>query len=308
MKEFKRIIVTGADGMLGRGFKQVLSEGDSGCLDCLFLSHLDLDVTNLDEVMRLTEYSPDLIIHCAALVNADFCESNYQQAFDVIVGGTENIISLAEKTHAKVFYPQSFLIFDGIENPITEETKPNPLSTYGKLKLEAEQKLLESTVSSLIVRMAGFFGGMEKDKNFVGKFIVHLIELIKKDIRSVDVGDRVWQPTYTKDLALNSMLLLNENHDGIYNMSCHGEASFYELAVKIVENLDLNSKITINQVSSEKFNTKEPAKRPLKAIFNNKKLHDNGLDIQRSWIISLQEYLSEPYFKKLLIESGVKDD
>lgn len=301
---FKRIVVTGADGMLGRGFKQVLVGSNSSVQ---FFNHQELDVSESSCVKKIVESSPDLIVHCAALVNADYCENNYQEAFDVTVGGMENVIQAADVCGSKIFYPQSFLIFDGRETPINESTIPNPLSVYGQLKYEAEKKLLASIVPSLVVRMAGFFGGMEKDKNFVGKFIIHLIKLIKAGVQSVDVGDRVWQPTYTKDLALNSMKLLNEGRSGIYNMSCHGEASFYELAVKIVEYLGLDSRIIVNQVSSEQFNSKEPAKRPLKAIFDNEKLIADGMDIQRDWQVALKEYLSDPYFKKLLIESGVEN-
>ena len=51
--------------------------------------------------------------------------------------------------------------------PITEKTKPAPLCKYGKDKLLAEENILKNCNNPLIVRMGGFFGGYNKDKNFV---------------------------------------------------------------------------------------------------------------------------------------------
>ena len=88
----------------------------------------------------------------------------------------------------KLFYPQTFLIFDGESLPINENTLPNPLCIYGKHKLQAEL-LLNDFQNSLVVIMGGFFGGRELDKNFVGKIIPHISQLIKSNVTSIEVGD-----------------------------------------------------------------------------------------------------------------------
>lgn len=302
---FNKIIITGASGMLGKAFQDVLHLKYPDA-DIKALPSNILDVTNHEEVMSYVQYNPDLIIHTAAKVDANFCEDNYEHAKNIIVGGTKNIIELAEKCHAKVFYPQSFLIFDGRVMPITEETTPNPLSKYGLLKLKAEEVIANSNVDSLIIRMGGFFGGNEKDKNFVGKIIPFIIEQIKSGVTEIEVGDRVWQPTYTFDLALNSVILLENDKSGLYNMASLNRASFYQLAVKIVEYLGINSLISVKEVASKQFDKAEAAERPHDAILSNAKLDWEQMNFQRNWEESLLIYLSGDYYRNMIKKIGVE--
>ncbi|NNE33948.1 MAG: sugar nucleotide-binding protein, partial [Rhodothermales bacterium] len=181
-------LVTGADGMLGRAFVRALSELGS-TVTVHALSRGELDVTDPKAVSDCTRFQPQTIIHCAAMTDADLCEQVPEITRTVQVGGTRNIGSLAREVGATVFYPQSVLIFDGRELPFTEKTQPAPGSVYAETKLEAEQYLLSSVHDTLSVRMAGFFGGDEKDKNFVGKFLRELETLVRRGQREIEVGD-----------------------------------------------------------------------------------------------------------------------
>jgi len=294
----KNILITGAGGMLGSAFKDVLKHYVPNC-NTIALTHQELDITNCKSVLNLHKLNPHIIIHCAAKVNADFCEENPRECYNTQVNGTKNIVELAKKTSAKFFFPQSFLIYDGKSLPVTEDTIPSPLCIYGKYKLEGERLVFKNLPQSLSVHMGGFFGGNEKDKNFVGKFAQHISKFIKEGQKSQEVGDRIWQPTYTIDLAYNCLLLLAKNKSGVYNMASHGEASFYTLACEIVNCLNPNKKIKIVPVSAEKFSKKEKAKRPMKLIMINQRLKKEGFDRQRYWKESLHEYLSNSYFKNL---------
>lgn len=294
----KTILITGANGMLGSALVDILTWNVPES-DIIALSHNQLDVTNRDSVLILSSKPFDLILHCAAKVDAEYCEVNPKICHDIIVDGTRNLIDLAELTKAKIFYPQSFLIFDGKDLPITEETDPAPLSVYGQCKLAAERLIIEKWPNHLIVRLAGFFGGYQKDKNFIGKFIPHLAKIINEKKTFCEVGDRVWQPTYTYDLAYNCLVLLAEDKKGVYNMAGHGECSFYDLACEIVKYLGISDLMEIIKVPAEKFGQKEKAKRPPRATMINRRLAKEGLDFQRSWQESLKEYLDNEYFKKM---------
>ena len=284
--------------MLGSAFTEHLSKNKA--YEVRARDHAALDVTDRDAVLREQEWKPDWIIHGAGIVNADFCEENHETCFENHVGGTKNIIELAKAVGAKLFYPQSFLIFDGEENPITEDTIPHPLSVYGEAKWEAEQLVCKELPNALVVRMGGFFGGCERDKNFVGKFARHLKKSIDEDIKEIPVGDRVWQPTYTKDLAENITLLLENGKTGVYTMASHGEASFFDVATAMVEILGIGNNISITQMHAEEY--KEIAKRPFCAVMDNKRLQEEGLDHMREWKKALEEYLQEPYFTKLFLQ------
>lgn len=291
----KIILITGATGMLGSAFHEHLSH-----LPCkpILLSRENLDVSDLSQVLSCSSLNPDIIIHCAAKVNADLCESNPQLANKTIIEGTNNIVKLAKKSKAKLLFPQSFLIFD--DNPeIDELTKPNPLSQYGKCKQIAESIILSELESALSVRMGGFFGGYEKDKNFVGKFAMHLANLSRTGIHRIEVGNRVWQPTYTSDLAANSLLLIALGKSGIYNMAALNEASFYDISHKMIKLLEISGRFDIIKVEAEKMSKRESAIRPYRAKILNKRLDQEGLNLQREWQHSIKEYLGHPFFKGL---------
>jgi dTDP-4-dehydrorhamnose reductase len=295
----KTVLITGAGGMLGRAFSDLIKQHALKC-KLISLARQELDVTDAKAVAALgTKYSFDIIIHCAANVNADYCEQHEQECFDVQVTGTENVMNLAKASNAKFLYPQSFLIYGENEGIVDETTAPSPLSVYGKCKFEAEKLLLNNHQNSLIVRMGGFFGGEEKDKNFVGKFIPHIAGLIKKGQPQQEIGHRVWQPTYTLDLAYNSLVLIAKNKSGIYNMAAHGHASFYELAKEVTKGLGVDSNIAIVPADGDAINKKDIATRPSKLVMQNKRLQSENLDFQRGWKESLHEYLNNPYFKNL---------
>ena len=300
LKELKNktILITGAKGMLGLAFSEMLKEYAPSARVFSFGKD-ELDVTKKSQIVKCFNINPDYIIHCAALVNADYCEDHKDEAYDVIVKGTINLIELAKSCNAKILYPQSFLIYDGQELPINEETLPNPLSIYGKFKLNAENLIKENSSDSLIIRMAGFFGGRGIDKNFVGKIISHIANLINDGVTSLEIGDRVWQPTFTNDLAYNSLVLLANDQKGIYCMSSNGKASFFELTSLIVKTLEISNIIKIKKVSAVEVSRNEKAKRPETAIIENARLISENYDFQRTWQESLIEYLNHPHFKNL---------
>ena len=293
----KTVLITGAGGMLGMAFAEHLSNVSD--VVTIARSHSELDVTDLEQVMVHEVHDPDFIVHCAADVNAERCEENPLECRKTQVGGTKNITALATACKAQVVYPQSFLIFDGSEVPIIETSAPAPLSVYGKCKHEAEVGLRAALPQTLVVRMAGFFGGDEKDKNFVGKFIRHAISLIRSGETSYDVGDRVWQPTYTLDLAGNCLTLMAAGKSGVYNMSCHGQASFFELAVACLEELGLDRYLTINPTTEAAVTVDERAPRPGLGIMENRRLSADGLDQQRPWRDALRAYLARPYYQNM---------
>ncbi len=296
------VLITGADGMLGRAFTESLAVFP-GCR-VIPLGRDRLDVTDREAVMAFASTNIEWIIHCAADVDADRCEKNPDACHAVQVGGTENVAALARACGARVLFPQSFLIFDGNEKPIVEDTRPNPLSVYGQHKLEAEIKVLETLGDrALVIRMAGFFGGDEKDKNFVGQFTRHVRRLLDQAADTYDVGDRIWQPTYTLDLAHNSTLLMDASKSGVYNMASHGQASFFEVAVACIEELELTNRLQIQPTSADRIAAiTDTAKRPAAAVIDNRRLRAEGLDLQRPWRSALGEYLSRPWFKAMFAD------
>ena len=294
----KRFLITGADGMLGVAFRQELGKLVPASKICV-TSRVNLDVRNISAFSAYDDFCPDFVIHCAALVDADYCEDHPVDGRLSIVEGTQNVINYAQRHNAFLYYPQSFLIYDG-KTRIDEATPPAPLNVYGQLKTQAEALVLDQLPgASLSVRMGGFFGGGEVDDNFVGLITRHLSKLILRGDQEISIGDRIWQPTYTNDLAKNCLLLMSLRLSGIYCMACHGTASFYDLTVEIARILGIEDRIHIGRIDASILAAKELALRPLQAEMTNIRLQNEGLDRQRPWQISLNEYLSSHYFKEL---------
>jgi dTDP-4-dehydrorhamnose reductase len=294
----KKFLITGCKGMLGNSFlNQLKAHVQNPKIYCFDKS--ELNVSDTKSFNKYKDLKPDFIIHCAALVNADLCEEDKKKGKVNILEGTKNIINFAKINNSKVFYPQSFLIYNDTNKLIDENTIPKPLSEYGNLKLEAENIVLNSSSNAISVRMGGFFGGEEKDNNFVGKITSHIAKLINAGENNMEIGDRVWQPTYTNDLAYNSLILLANNKNGKYNMASHGSCSFFELTNELLKILNIEKVFTINRISAKILNEREVARRPLSVVMSNSRLKQENLDRQRDWEISLKEYLKKPYFKNL---------
>lgn len=294
-----RILITGGEGMLGSDAAQVAREVAS--FEVWAPGHQELDVTDSEAVKRAVDWtcsgqSPGLVFHCAALVNVEACAADGAYARRTIVDGARHVALACQAAGTRIIYPQSFLIFGNANELIDDDTVPEPLSIYGKLKLEAEELFLEHTLNPLIIRMAGFFGGGRRDKNFVGRIVPVLAEAITEGRQSFTVGDRIWQPTWTLDLARNAIALALADKHGTYQMASKGEASFFEVAQVIVECLGWSDRLALQKVSSSEVEGTMNGLRPQRAVFVSKRLESEGIDLQRPWRDALCDYLEDSFF------------
>lgn len=290
-----RFLVTGGKGMLGRDFARQLSLLP-GC-EVRAPGKDELDVRNPAALMAQREWiAGGWVVHCAARVDVEGCAREPEVARETIVQGTRNAVALAKAAGARLFYPQSFLVYDGATNPIPEGETPRPLSFYGELKYEAERAIFAELDNALVVRMAGFFGGEEADKNFVGRIIPTMFAAMNRGERSFQIGDRVWQPTWTRDLAENSCQLMLAGAQGTFQMACHGSASFADLGQEIVTALGWQDRLAVEPVSAAAVSGSELGRRPDFAILSCVRLRQERLDLQRDWRSTLHAYLRHPFF------------
>jgi len=263
------------------------------------LTHGALDVRDAAAVMKYADLvAGGWIVHCAAMVDVKGCATDPAAARAVIVEGTRNVAALARASGARLLFPQSFLIYGGGDGLIEETAPPVPLSLYGTLKLEAETIVLEMLDNPLVIRMAGFFGGGALDKNFVGRIIPAMHRAMLRGDAVFPVGDRVWQPTWTRDLADNALHLMQLDASGAYQMGSHGEATFHEVAAEIVAALGWTGRLRVEPVSSALVAQEEtgPERRPDRAVLSCERLRREGRDLQRDWRATLHAYLTHPHF------------
>ncbi|MDP1912742.1 sugar nucleotide-binding protein [Brevundimonas sp.] len=291
------ILVTGGGGMLGSAIAEIAAASPHFVPHAL--SRQDLDVRDEAAVMKLADLvGGGWIVHCAAMVDVKRCAADPAAARAVIVDGTRNIAALARTSGARLLFPQSFLIYGSGDGLIDEAAPPDPLSLYGALKAEAETVVLGTLEDPLVIRMAGFFGGGPLDKNFVGRIIPAMHRAMSKGDAVFPVGDRVWQPTWTRDLAENTLHLMRLNADGCYQMASHGEAAFHEVAAEIAAALGWDGRLRVEPVAAALVAHEEtgPERRPDRAVMACERLRREGRDLQRDWRATLNAYLTHPHF------------
>lgn len=295
------VLVTGGKGMLGAALAQEADRFPRLVLTAP--GRDDLDVRDPAAFARFADAAAGgWVIHCAARVDVEGCAREPEAARETIVTGTTNAVAFARSVGARFLYPQSFLTYDGAVNPIAEDETPRPLSFYGEIKLEAERVVTAAFSDATIVRMAGFFGGEAADKNFVGRIIPAMRAAIDRGETRFAVGDRVWQPTWTRDLAINTLHLVSRGVSGSVQMACRGHASFAEIAAEILVALGWQDRLAVDPVSAAAVSGNELGRRPDRAILSCTRLDAEGLNLQRDWRATLHAYLDHPFFDQYRLE------
>ena len=293
-----RILVTGANGMLGSDLCRIFSDKYEVMATDLSsrisvnktkkICAEEMDVRNYDKIISTCKsFRPDFILHLAAETNVDGCESDIEGAYRTNTIGTKNIALACRKYDCIMVYISTGSVFDGKKNePYIEFDTPNPQSIYSKSKFHGELMVQRLLDRFFIFRAGWMFGGGNEDKKFVAKILD--LAKAKKELKIVD--DKFGSPTYTKDLSKAIMSLLNSESYGLYHMVNTGCCSRYECAMKIFEYGEIKT-CNLVPISSDEFPL--PAPRPRMEALRNYHLELMGMDIMRPWEEALGEYVKE---------------
>lgn len=162
-----KVVFIGANGFLGvkclpffkKKYQIVAADIECSCLPPeIEYSHFDL--TKPDEVQAiLTREAPELVLLLAAMTDVDKCEIHPNIAFAVNRDGPRNVANVCHAIGARLIFISTDFIFDGQKRgKYLEEDIPNPISIYGRSKLEAEQAIFHSGCDALICRTAVLYG------------------------------------------------------------------------------------------------------------------------------------------------------
>ena len=293
----KKIYIAGAGGMLGEAFYQVFKEDYNLKLTDKVVNEewiSKLDFRNKELYFEdVSNFDPDFIFHLGAHTSLEYCESNIEDAYLTNTLSVENATNISNNLKIPILYISTAGIFDGQKEIYDDWDIPNPLGTYARSKYMGELFVQNNNPRHLICRAGWMMGsGPKKDKKFIQK----IMKQIKNGNQNLNiVNDKLGTPTYTLDFANNVKLLLENNQWGLYNMVCKGLTSRFEVTENILKILNLDKKISINQVDSSFFSKEYFAPRPKSERLVNKKLDLRNMNIMREWKISLKEYLNEYY-------------
>jgi len=258
-----KILIIGASGLVG-----------SHCTNVLKNEHHDVVGTHLnfptpetiyydplsasERNLQLDNVKPEIIIHCGALTNVDYCENNEQESEIATVLSTKVLVDYCNKNNAKLIYLSTDYVFDGEHGPYSETSLTNPINVYGKHKLEAEL-LVKSLDKYIIARITNVYGEEERSKNFIARLVIWLQQ---NEAKKLDLPiDQFATPVYAGDIARMLSRLICDNKTGVYNLSSTDYYDRYHLALKVKSFFRDNTSVILNPVQT--VHLKQAAKRPL---------------------------------------------
>jgi dTDP-4-dehydrorhamnose reductase len=225
-----RTLITGAGGQLGAALSEVFPEADAR-------DHASFDVTSGE-----LEYQPGLVLHAAAWTDVDGAERDPDAARLVNVEGTARVADLG----APVVYYSTDYVFDGAKRePYVESDEPNPLSAYGRTKLEGEREVAEGW----IVRSSWLYGWAGKN------FVRTMLELGRRQDEVEVVEDQVGCPTYVGHLAAATGGII-DLPQGVWHVAADGECTWAEFAAAIFEEAGIDCRV--RPVSTEQLGRLAP--------------------------------------------------
>ena len=273
----KKILVTGSNGLLGQKIIYKLkgrddielmaaNRGTNKINDKSGYKFISLDITDLQQVDELiNSFQPDSVIHAAAMTNVDACELKKEECWKANVTAVQYLIKVLEKLNNNCHFVQlsTDFIFDGEKGNYTEEDEANPVSYYGKSKLEAEKVLMQSKLRWSIIRTILIYGVIDdRSRSNIVLWIKNSLEQ-GKEIKVIN--DQFRSPTLAEDLADGTIAVALKKAEGIFHISGEEYFSIDNIAKKVINFFHLDeSKVTY--VTSEEL--KQPARRPPKTGFN----------------------------------------
>ena len=151
-----RIYLTGASGFVGSNLTYVFERRGA---EVFGPSHADVDLTDPDAVLRsVRDAKPDAIVHAAIWNAFAGLLSDRRKAWDSFVVATRNVVDAANAVDAHVVLISTDWVFDGTQGPAAEDDPPNPIQTYGVLKVLCEQVVHDRAVRGTVARIAGVQG------------------------------------------------------------------------------------------------------------------------------------------------------
>jgi dTDP-4-dehydrorhamnose reductase len=274
-----RLLVTGAQGMLGRAV--VAGARDRGH-QAQALGRQELDVTDADAVTAtMAAARPEAVVNCAAWTDVDGAESAPEAARVTNGDGAGNVARAASAVGAVTVQVSTDYVFAGDgSRPYVESDPPVPGSAYGRSKLDGEQQVLRASPAHLVVRTSWLFGA--GGRNFVDTMLG--LGARCEEVSVVD--DQMGCPTWSGHLAPALLELAERHASGIYHVAGAGSCTWNELARSVFEQAGLGCRVVATTTEA----AGRPAPRPAYSALASERA---DAPLLPSWREGVRAYLLE---------------
>ncbi|MFR3818501.1 MAG: NAD-dependent epimerase/dehydratase family protein [Fusobacterium varium] len=251
-----RILITGANGLIGRDIIKYFSINDNYHIIATSrgdkyigkenIKYIKADISEQDFVEKIINEKIDIIIHCGAEINFD--NHNFK-LIKTNCEGMYNIVDLALKSKCKkIIYISSIQVIGKPQNTLIKENIfANPLTLYHTTKLFGEYYLKNfKAIKSIILRISAPISENMSDEKILKNFINKCLK--NEDIVLYGQGKRKQNYIDTFDIAQAIEKSIQVEETGVFNIAGLESISNLELAYLCKKILNSNSKITFNGI------------------------------------------------------------
>lgn len=254
----KNCLIFGATGYIGN---YLYARFKSGKYDVAGFSRgtdeygakFDLTAFNADK-SSLRIQADDLAIVTIAQCNIDRCRLEYEEAYNVNVTRTKELVKYLCGEGARVILFSSDNVFGDDRGNYTEADPVSPINKYGEMKAELEQFALEECPKVCVFRLPKVYGLGQEDNNFLRS----LYKAVQDDgpIRCIK-GSRM-SVISQEDVYQACVLAERLNLKGLYNLAEDDCYSRKDLARIFVSALGIEKPIVEIPVTEFNFVDKRP--------------------------------------------------
>jgi dTDP-4-dehydrorhamnose reductase len=224
-------------------------------------------------------------VHLAALTNVDRCEVEPENAHEINVSGTENVVRAAERARARVILVSTDYVFDGrSETPYQEDDRRSPLNVYGMTKAEAED-IVSGEPAGLTIRSSWVFG---EGHNFVASVVAAARRAAPLRV----VEDQRGIPTPAEAIARAIAFAIDQRLEGLLHVAGDGPIiSWADLAQESIDRAGLDA--TVGRVTTQEYvaaSDKTIAPRPAFSALDLTKAKRLGVPLL-DWRAALDDYI-----------------
>lgn len=227
-----RIAVIGRTGQVARSLQECTAAPKDLTVHALGRPELDLarPGTIAPAIKRL---APDLVVNAAAYNAVDRAETERELSVAVNGQGPGIVAAVAAELEVPVIHFSTDYVFDGEKgSPYRESDAPNPLSAYGRSKLEGERRVAAANPRHVILRTSWVFSP------FGQNFVDLMLRLARERDRLQIVADQTGCPTYAPDIAAAVLKIAAAIRNGtmafgVYHLAGPDALTRYDFARRI---------------------------------------------------------------------------
>ena len=282
----KTILVTGANGQVGREFRVLASSYPQ--YDFLFVTKEELSIDDFDAVKKyFDDNAVNYCINCAAYTAVDKAETEKEKAFLINATAVANLAAVCKQHNIQLIHISTDYVFDGNTQRLYKETDTvHTLNIYGESKLKGEELTIQNNPAAIIIRTSWVYS------SFGNNFVKTMLRLMKERESIGVVNDQLGCPTYAADLAHCIMRVIEKQSAfhipyPLFHYCNEGVISWYQFALAIKELS--GSSCTVNSIPTVEYPT--PAKRSLYTAMDTSRIKEVFALTIPGWRESLEKCL-----------------